>query len=133
MAEISPERVKAGQALYTRLFLAMYDFAALGILCRLLWGCPAGRMLELYNKHISANHLDIGVGTGYFLDHCVFPGEAPRLALMDLNPNCLDFTGKRVARYNPEIYRKNVLEPFDIQAPGFDSVGILNLLHCLVR
>ena len=27
-------------------------------------------MLEMYRKHLTANHLDIGVGTGYFIDRC---------------------------------------------------------------
>ncbi len=50
---------KPGQAIYTRPFLTLYD------------------------QYVSANHLDIGVGTGYFLDHCRFPAANPRLALMD--------------------------------------------------
>lgn len=88
-------------------------------------------MLALYNQHISSNHLDVGVGTGYFLNHCKFPTAKPRLALMDLNPNCLEVAGKRLARYSPEIYRRNVLNPIDIKITRFDSIGMMNLLHCL--
>jgi 2-polyprenyl-3-methyl-5-hydroxy-6-metoxy-1,4-benzoquinol methylase len=88
-------------------------------------------MLELYNQHVTANHLDIGVGTGYFLDKCRFPSTTPRLALLDLNPNCLEMAAKRVARYSPEVYRGNVLDPIEIDPPKFDSIGILNVLHCL--
>jgi SAM-dependent methyltransferase len=117
--------------LYSKLFLFLYDQAILGPGCRFVWGCPAHHFLTLYNEHVSANHLDIGVGTGYFLDRCNFLSAAPRLALMDLNPNCLEMAGKRLARYRPEIYRRNVLEPFAIEAEAFDSVGLLNLLHCL--
>jgi hypothetical protein len=50
---------------------------------------------------------------------------------MDLNPNSLAAAGKRLARYAPEIYCRNVLEPFALDAPPFDSVGLLNLFHCL--
>jgi 2-polyprenyl-3-methyl-5-hydroxy-6-metoxy-1,4-benzoquinol methylase len=71
------------------------------------------------------------VGTGYFLDRCKFPTVNPRLALMDLNPNCLERAGKRVARYNPAKYCRNVLEPIKINAHKFDSIGMMNLLHCL--
>lgn len=109
MPSISPERVQAGQALYTKVFLSIYDGFALGLNCRFLWKCPSHHMLELYNQYVSANHLEIGVGTGYFLDRCRFPTANPRLALMDLNPNCLEVSGKRLARYAPEIYWRNVL------------------------
>ena len=88
-------------------------------------------MLDLYNRHVTANHLDVGVGTGFFLHRCRFPSDQPRLALMDLNPNCLEVAGKRVARYSPEVYRRNVLDPIEIDAPGFDSIGFVNVLHCL--
>jgi SAM-dependent methyltransferase len=128
---VTPEQVKAGQALYSRPFLSIYDRWALRLNCRVTWRCPVGRMLELYDRHVTANHLDVGVGTGYFLDRCRFPSPNPRLVLMDLNPNCLDVTAKRVARYDPEIYRRNVLDPIEIDGPGFDSIGMLNLLHCL--
>jgi SAM-dependent methyltransferase len=131
MADITLERVKAAQRLYTKPLLSVYDWLLLGLHCRFIWGCPRKDMLDLYNLHISSNHLDVGVGTGYFLDHCRFPTASPRLALMDLNPNCLEVAGKRLARYSPEIYQRNVLDPIDIKTTGFDSVGMMNLLHCL--
>jgi hypothetical protein len=131
MQDFTEDRVKAGIALYSRFVLAIYDWFMLGYNCRFLWRCPARSLLELYNRHVSANHLDIGVGTGYFMDKCRFPSPNVRLALMDLNPNSLRAAGRRLARYHPEIYRRNALEPFDISAPAFDSVGMVNLLHCL--
>ena len=129
--ENAAREIWSGQSLYTRLFLSVYDWLALGLHCRFLWNCPSNRMLDLYNENITANHLDVGVGTGYFLDRCKFPAVNPRLALMDLNPDCLERAGKRVARYNPAKYRRNVLEPIKINAHKFDSIGMMNLLHCL--
>jgi hypothetical protein len=41
---------------------------------------------ELYARHLSANHLEVGVGTGYFLEHGEFPESEPGLALLDLSP-----------------------------------------------
>ena len=76
----TPEEVAAGHAFYTRRSLAVYDLAILGYFSRLAWRCPASRIVDHYNLHVSANHLDVGVGTGYFLDHCHVPratGEAP--------------------------------------------------------
>lgn len=125
------ERVAAGQAVYTKRVLSAYDFVVLGVSNRFLWKCPTQRLEEHYNKHITANHLDVGVGTGYFLDRCRFPSQSPRIALMDLNQNALEFASHRIARYGPETYCRNVLEPISINAAKFDSVGINYLLHCL--
>lgn len=128
---VSPEQVAAGQAVYTKRMLGIYDLLVLGLSNRLIWRCPTQRLLEHYNKHVTANHLDVGVGTGYFLDHCRFPSSTPRVALMDLNQNALDFASHRIARYKPEIWIRNVLEPISIDAAAFNSIGINYLLHCL--
>ncbi len=50
---------------------------------------------------------------------------------MDLNPNTLEFASKRIARYKPKTYRRNVLEPIAFDAEKFDSVGVNYLIHCL--
>lgn len=125
------KRARPGQALYTRPFLAIYDRVALDGYCRFVWKCPARRLLELYDQHVSANHLDIGVGTGYFLDHCKFPTAHPRLALLDLNRNSLNKSARRLERHDPEIYHWNVLELDQLDVEGFDSIALMNLLHCL--
>jgi hypothetical protein len=122
---------QAGTALYTKFFLSLYDWNALKFISRFIWKCPSQYMLNLYNRYVSANHLDVGVGTGYFLDHCRFPVTNPRIGLMDLNPNCIEVTAKRLKRYNLEIYRWNVLKPFQRDVELFDSIGMMNLLHCL--
>ena len=124
-------RGKTTQILYTKPIIYFYDPFALGFGCRLLWGCPTEALVEFYNDNISSNHLDIGVGTGYFLDKCDFPSANPRLALMDLNNTCLVITARWLARYKPEVYRENVLKTLQITAPKFDSIGMLNVLHCL--
>jgi hypothetical protein len=128
---ITEEQVVAGQAVYTKRALRAYDFVVLGVSNRFIWRCPTGRLVDHYNTHVTANHADVGVGTGYFLDHCRFPSSSPRVALIDLNQNTLDFASRRIARYKPETYRRSVLEPICIDAPKFDSVGFNYLLHCL--
>lgn len=129
----TPEAVAAGHAFYTRRSLAVYDLAILGYFSRLAWRCPASRIVDHYNGHVSANHLDVGVGTGYFLDHCRFPTppEPPRLALMDLSTACLAVASKRVARFDPELIEADVLQPIAYDGARFDSVGLNYLLHCL--
>jgi len=128
---ITEEQVYAGQAVYTRGTLSAYDFFVLAISNSYVWKCPTPRLVAQYNKHVSANHLDVGVGTGYFLDRCRFPSPTPRVALMDLNQASIDAASKRIVRYKPETYRCNVLEPIRVDASAFDSVGINYLLHCV--
>ncbi|MBI1348933.1 methyltransferase [bacterium] len=121
----------AGQAVYTKPVLSVYDLLVLGLSNRWIWKCPTPQIEAHYNHHLSANHLDVGVGTGYFLDRCQFPSPQPRVGLMDLNPNTLDYASQRIARYQPEIYRQNILEPITQPIPPFDSIGINYLLHCV--
>ncbi len=123
--------VHAGQAVYTKPMLAVYDYIVLGFFCRFVWRCPSRHILGLYQCHTTANHLDAGVGTGYFLNHCRLPSSQPRLMLLDLNPNSLEVAARRLVRYRPETCRANVLEPLKISGSGFDSIGMSGLLHCL--
>ena len=125
------EQIEAGQAIYTRCTLSVYDLLVHGISNRYIWKCPSYQIEAHYNKYLSLRHLDVGVGTGYFLDRCNFPSKSPRIALMDLNSNSLVFASRRISRYNPETYRQNILEPISANIHPFDSVGINYLLHCL--
>lgn len=125
------DAVAAGQAVYDKRTLAIYDLLVLGLSNRWIWRCPTPVQLDHYNNNLSANHLDVGVGTGYFLDKSRFPVDAPRVALMDLNRNSLEASARRIARYNPQVYPRNVLDPIPFEAEKFDSVGVNYLLHCL--
>jgi SAM-dependent methyltransferase len=123
--------VKAGQAVYTQRTLDLYDLVVLGLSNALIWKCPTRRLLDLYDRHIASSHLDVGVGTGWFLDHCRFPQHKPQITLLDLNPTCLERASARIARYAPRIVQANVLEPFDLDTGPFGSIGLNYLLHCL--
>jgi hypothetical protein len=118
-------------AIYSRLLLSVYDPLVLGLSCSLVWHCPSRLILDFYNQHISGHHLDVGVGTGYFLDRCTFPASRPTIALADLNTNPLQVTARRIRRYHPTVHRVNVLAPLHIEPAGFDSIGLNYLLHCL--
>jgi 2-polyprenyl-3-methyl-5-hydroxy-6-metoxy-1,4-benzoquinol methylase len=128
---ITPEQVEAGQSIYTKRTLLAYDLVVLGVSNRLIWQCPTQQLVSHYNRYVTANHLDVGVGTGYFLERCQFPSLTPRVALMDLNTNTLEFASQRLIRYKPELYRRNVLEPITLNGKKFDSIGINYLLHCV--
>jgi SAM-dependent methyltransferase len=124
-------KTMAGQAVYDRRTLAIYDWWVHGVSNRWIWRCPTERLHRLYRERISANHLDVGVGSGLFLDRALPAVPSPRVVLMDLNKDSLAFAAERIERYAPQTLQANVLEPIAWTALPFDSVGINYLLHCL--
>jgi ubiquinone/menaquinone biosynthesis C-methylase UbiE len=127
----TPDQIDAGQAIYTQAMLRNYDWLVLGISNRWVWRCPTRRLLRMYNDHVTANHLDVGVGTGYLLDHCQFPVDRPRIGLLDLNSSCLEVAAERISRFHPSQFQANVLVPIEIDVAPFDSIGLNYVLHCL--
>ncbi len=121
----------AGAAVYSNFLLSIYDWEVLIFEMQCIFKCSAQKILDLYNKHVSASHLDVGVGSGYFLDKCHFPVAQPVVHLMDLNTNSLQKTSGRISRYHPVSHHWNVLEPYPDDMPLFNSIGAANLLHCL--
>ncbi len=120
-----------GAAAYTKAALSLYDLFVLGFSNSFAWKCPSQDILNFYNQHITERHLDVGVGTGYFLDKCRFPSSTPTIALIDLNPNSLRATAKRLRRYSPSCHLSDVLQPIDAGISEYSSIGLNYLLHCL--
>lgn len=111
--------------------LNVYDLLVVRGFAPLIWGCEPQRVVDHYNQFVTANHVDIGVGTGFFLDRCRFPENTPRLALVDQRKTCLDFTARRLARYSPQTWQRDVTVPFDLPTDKFDSLCLGGILHCL--
>lgn len=124
------ERVNAGQAVYTPLTLKVYDYLVLGFSNRFLWRCPTSTLVDLYDRNASEVHLDVGVGTGYFLDKTAWPVENPDITLLDLNANSLEAAATRIARYQPTTLKADIFEPIPLERK-YRSVGLCYLLHCL--
>ena len=125
------DTIAPGAAIYTPRLLAVYDTVVLGFSNLCVWRCPSHLTVSFYNRHISARHLDVGVGTGYFLNRCRFPTSRPTLAILDANPHCLRVAGSRLRRYKPTTYLADVLRPLDVANAPFDSIGLNYVLHCL--
>lgn len=123
--------VEAGQAGYTRKFLPFYDMFVFGYTMPVLWRCSKKRLRRLYDGNVGVRHLDIGVASGYLIDKCRFPTDAPEITLMDLNPNSLRYAARRLRRYSPTTHQANVLEPWGLPEQSFDSIAMSNLLHCV--
>lgn len=123
--------VARGQRIYTPLVLRAYDLFVLGFSNRFVWHCPSATMLEHYNRHVGRRHLDLGVGTGWYLDRCKWPVEQPAITLLDLNSNSLSIATRRLRRYTPQTVRANVLDPLPLGDARFDTAAANYLLHCL--
>jgi len=119
-------------AAYSPRLLAVYDLRVLKVNCRFVWRCSTRHTLALYNRHISADHLDIGTGTGWHLCHATYPVEHPQVTLVDLNRNSLDETSRRLRRrgIDPETRVGTVLQPLPIDR-RFGSVSSTCLMHCV--
>jgi len=123
-----PDSIKA----YTKLGLRAYDWLVMGLFLKYAWDCNADDLVEHYRQHVTSNHADIGVGTGYCLDRCGFESPSPRLVLIDLQANCLQYTARRLSRYRPATYVRDVLHPMrEIPGGHFDSIALGGVLHCL--
>lgn len=126
-----PDAHKPGYAVYSKTSLAIYDALVLGLSNRFIWRCRSEFLTALYNRHLSGNHLDIGVGTGYFLDRATFPVPAPKVTLMDPNEACLERAASRISRYKPATVRADALIPWPETLGSFNSIGLNYVLHCL--
>jgi SAM-dependent methyltransferase len=118
-----------GQSEYTRSFLRIYDPLILGVFTRIVWRCPTARLVERYQQHIRLRHLDVGPGTGYFLERAGLPVGSP-VTILDPNTNVLGHVTHRLARLDVTAVEADVCKPLPIQGP-FDSAALSGVLHCL--
>jgi len=125
------ERIERAHEFYSRRVLGIYDFMVYSFANPFVWCCPNENLLTQYKKNISANHIDVGVGTGYLLDNCNCTSTGFSLTLMDINQDCLNTTENRLRRYNPRTILQNVFEPLQPDAGKYDSIGVNYLLHCV--
>lgn len=128
--DVDKEEVEKAQAAYSPTVLKIYDLWVLGISNPLIWRCPTPKIQQLYKEHLTSNHLDVGVGTGYFLKKCIEDPNS-RIGLVDMNENSLQHASKKLAEFNPETYKRNVTEPLLLACEDYDSISINYLLHCL--
>ncbi|MGI8648644.1 MAG: class I SAM-dependent methyltransferase [Mycobacteriales bacterium] len=118
-------------AVYSPFTLALYDLIVVHLSCRFVWRCPSVEMLALYNRNTGASHLDVGPGTGYFLDHATFPVPRPEITLVDCNLASLRSAARRIKRYSPRTIQADALQPLPMEVARFDSAAANFLLHCL--
>ena len=127
----SQEDIQKGQSIYSKNNLPFYDLFVIQFSNHFAWHCPRKKLIAFFKDNVSHNHLDIGVGTGYFLNKLDASPDEQRIGLLDLNEHCLAYAKKKLARFNPEVYRQDVFAPFSDITQKFDSVSLNYLIHCL--
>lgn len=118
-----------GQSEYTPFFLRIYDPVILGFFTRVVWRCPTTLLVERYRRHIRPRHLDVGPGTGYFLERAGLPAGTP-VTIVDPNLNVLDHASRRLRRLDITAVEADVLKPLPLDGP-FDSAALHGVIHCL--
>jgi SAM-dependent methyltransferase len=118
-----------GQSDYTRPLLRLYDPLVLGFVSWFVWRCPTSRLVEGYRRHIRDRHLDVGPGTGYFIEQSGLPDRS-RVTILDPNRNVLDHAARRLRRLDVTAVEADVLKPLPVAGP-FDSAALHLVIHCL--
>jgi SAM-dependent methyltransferase len=118
-----------GQAGYNPFLLAVYDPFVLGFMARAVWRSPILPVAERYRRLIGRRHLDIGPGTGYFLEKAA-PPVGTEITLLDPNPNVLAHASRRLAAMDPITVEADVMKPLPVEG-RFDSAALSFVLHCL--
>ncbi|WP_274370428.1 class I SAM-dependent methyltransferase [Morganella morganii] len=117
---------------YTPLSLKLYDWWVLMLSNNYAWRCNTNKFLiPHFRKNIGINHMDVGVGSGFYLKSA--EDKLTQLTLIDLNPHSLEYAKK----YIPDVKLQHSLQ-HDIYNPlpeelnkQFNSISIFYLLHCL--
>ena len=130
MTDTSVADAERGAAVYNTWKIHIYDWWVLGFVNSWAWGCPTNsHLLPLMKSNIRSNHLDIGVGTGYYLEHSAIP-TSTRLTLCDLSPKALQMAKSRAGRPDTVELLCDITKPLPTKTQ-FDSISMFFLLHCL--
>ena len=125
------QSTERGAAVYTPLTLKLYDWWVLGVSNRFAWQCPTSTtLLPFFARHLGQRHLDVGVGTGFYLENARIPSTTS-ITLLDLNENSLNAAAARGKR-QVNCVRHDIMQPLPFaQQAAFDSISLFYLLHCL--
>jgi SAM-dependent methyltransferase len=118
-----------GQSGYNPLLLAIYDAWVLRFMAPTVWRSPIQPGIARYRRFLRHRHLDVGPGTGYFLEHAA-PPVGTEITLLDPNPHVLRHASKRLAAWHPVVVEADVMKPLPVER-GYDSAALSFVLHCL--
>jgi ubiquinone/menaquinone biosynthesis C-methylase UbiE len=124
---------------YTPLALKLYNSVVLGFVASYGWRCPTRTVLLPFFKKYAGKtaHLDVGVGTGYYLIQSRQLLTQSKITLADLNPNTLNMATDRLVqsgcnKANIREIVHDAFAPLPVDLRGNqDAVSLFFLLHCL--
>jgi ubiquinone/menaquinone biosynthesis C-methylase UbiE len=121
-----------GASVYSPTILKLYDLLVNGLSHRFVWQCPTKTvLLPFYREHLGLKHLDVGVGTGYFIGRAGLT-SSHQVGLLDLNENCLRAAAAQVKQAKVRTFRRDLMQPSSEPADtGYDSISMFHVLHCL--
>lgn len=123
------ERARRGWRDYTPFLLRIYDPIVLGVVARVVWRIPTKAMLNSFRQLIGPTHLEVGPGTGWFLEKSGRL-DSTSLTILDPNPNVLRHVTERLPDVPITAVEADVLKPLPVDGP-FASAGLNAVLHCL--
>ncbi|TSD93043.1 class I SAM-dependent methyltransferase [Skermania sp. ID1734] len=82
---------------YSGLNLRLYDAFVLHFTSPRAWGCSLSDLTEMYRRHGTDDHAEIGVGSGHFVTEQTRHIDWTALSLIDPNPDALRFVSRRVS------------------------------------
>ena len=130
----SPQQLDTGPgaSFYSPTILKVYDLGVVGLSNRFVWQCPTKTvLLPFYKEHLGMKHLDVGVGTGFFIARAGLT-SSHQVGLLDLNENCLRAAAAQVKQAKVRTFRRDIMQPFSKPSDtGYDSISLFHVLHCL--
>ncbi len=134
MKRSSPRQLntESGASVYSPTILKLYGFGVLVLSNRFVWQCPTNTvLLPFYKEHLGLKHLDVGVGTGFYIANAGLT-RSHQVGLLDLNENCLRAAAARVKQAKVRTFRRDMMQPSSEPADtGYDSISLIHVLHCL--
>lgn len=125
-----PKSAEIGAHIYSPQLLRIYDVFILGFISSFAWCCSTKKILvPFFREPIGKNHIDIGVGTGYYLVNAGIP-QSTKVTLVDLNENSLEVTKARFGRDDVTLLKHDIFQPLPT-SEKFDSMSLFYLFHCL--
>ena len=119
-----------GASVYKPWILFIYDWLVLGVFSTYAWCCSTiSTSLPFFRDNVSRSHLDIGVGTGYYLSNSSLSADVS-VTLLDLNPTSLSVAKARLSRPGVQTIQHDILLPLD-PTRKYESISMFFLLHCL--
>lgn len=151
--DIMSEENRIGATVYGPSMLRIYGIWVLWISNSYAWRCSTRKiLLPFFKANYSDNHLDVGVGTGFYTKHLLdekrkwsatgseTPHEKRSLTLVDLNKNSLLTAANQIDRRSASLncVQADALSPLPLKTEQgmpqkFDSISLFFLLHCLPR